>query len=181
MIIGILKEKPPERRVSMLPEIVAMLNKMNVTMMVETGAGLTAFASNDEYELAGAQLVSKEEVLEKAGLIIKINPPVQAELDQFKEGQIFLAAFHPLLHKKLVRRLAEKKVISFSMDVIPHTIRAQTMDISFSMDIISGYKAVLKAAILLPRFFPMFMTTAGTIIPAKVLVLGAGVAGLQAV
>ena len=181
MIIGILKEKPPERRVSMLPETVAMLNKMHVSILVEEGAGLAAYATNDEYELSGAQLVSKEEVLERAGFIIKINPPIWAELDQLNEGQIFLAAFNPLFDKKLVRKLAEKKVISFSMDVIPRTSRAQTMDITSSMEMISGYKAVLTAAVLLPKFFPMFITAAGTIKPAKVLILGAGVTGLQAV
>jgi len=181
MIIGILKEELPERRVSMLPETVATLCKMNVPVLVEAGAGLTAYASNDAYELAGAQLASKEEVLEKAGMIVKVNAPTEEEVGRLKDGQIFLAAFNPLFNKELVSKLAEKRVISFSMDVIPRTTRAQAMDILSSMATISGYKAVLAAAQLLPKFFPMFMTAAGTIKPAKVLILGAGVAGLQAV
>lgn len=181
MIIGILKEELPERRVSMLPETVAMLNKMNATILVEAGAGLAAFASNDAYEIAGAHLVSKEELLEKAGMIVKINAPTETELNGMRDGQIFLAAFNPLFNHELVRKLALQRVISFSMDVIPRTSRAQAMDILSSMATISGYKAVLAAAQLLPKFFPMFMTAAGTIKPAKLLILGAGVAGLQAV
>ncbi len=181
MIIGILKEELPERRVAMLPETVAAICKMNVQVLVETGAGLLAYASNDAYELAGAQLVSKNEVLEKAGMIIKINAPSQEELVLLKEGQLLLAAFNPLFNKELVNKLVEKKVTSFSMDVVPRTSRAQAMDILSSMATISGYKSVLTAALLLPKFFPMFMTAAGTIKPAKLLILGAGVAGLQAV
>lgn len=181
MIIGIVKEEFPELRVAMLPETVAALCKMNVAVLIEGGAGLTAYASDDAYELAGAQLVSKEEVLEKAGMIVKINSPTQGELERLKDGQILLAAFNPLFNKELVRKLVEKKVTSFSMDVIPRTSRAQAMDILSSMATISGYKAVLAAAQLLPKFFPMFMTAAGTIKPAKLLILGAGVAGLQAV
>lgn len=181
MILGILKEELPERRVAMLPETVAILCKMNVTVLVETGAGMEAYSSNDAYELAGAQIVSKTEALEKAEMIVKINSPSKEELDHLKENQIFLAAFNALFNTELVMKLAEKKVISFSMDVIPRTTRAQAMDILSSMATISGYKAVLAAAQLLPKFFPMFMTAAGTIKPAKLLILGAGVAGLQAV
>ncbi|MBE0647757.1 MAG: Re/Si-specific NAD(P)(+) transhydrogenase subunit alpha [Bacteroidales bacterium] len=181
MIIGILKVELPERRVAMLPETIAALCKMNVEVLVEDGAGLTAFASNVAYEVAGALLVSKKEVMEKAGMIIKINPPSQEEMDQLKEGQLFLAAFYPLFNKDLVHALASKKVTSFSMDIVPRTTRAQAMDILSSMATISGYKSVLTAALLLPKFFPMFMTAAGTIKPAKLLILGAGVAGLQAV
>jgi len=181
MIIGILKEEFPERRVAMLPETVAAIRKMNVQVLVETGAGLSAYASNDAYELAGAQLVSKHEVLEKAGMIIKINAPSQEEIDLLKEDQLLLAAFNPMFDKELVNKLVEIKVTSFSMDVVPRTSRAQAMDILSSMATISGYKSVLTAALLLPKFFPMFMTAAGTIKPAKLLILGAGVAGLQAV
>jgi len=181
MIIGILKEELPERRVAMLPETVAALCKMNVRVLVETGAGLSAFATDADYEIVGAQLVSKKEVLEKAGMIIKVNPPSQQEMAQLQEGQLLLAAFNPLFNKDLVSKLAEKKVTSFSMDVVPRTTRAQAMDILSSMATISGYKSVLTAALLLPKFFPMFMTAAGTIKPAKLLILGAGVAGLQAV
>lgn len=181
MIIGIIKEEIPEQRVSMLPETVAALSKMNITVLVEPGAGLRAYVSNDAYEFAGAQLASKEQILDQAEMVIKINPLTDAELQLLKEGKIFLAAFNPLLNKDFVDKLKEKKVTSFSMDVIPRTTRAQAMDVLSSMATISGYKAVLTAALLLPKFFPMFMTAAGTIKPAKLLILGAGVAGLQAV
>jgi len=181
MIVGILKEEIPEKRVSMLPETVAALSKMNITVLVEPGAGLRAYVSNDAYELAGAQLTSKEQILDQAEMVIKINPLTDSELQLLKEGKIFLAAFNPLLNKAFVNKLKEKKVTSFSMDVIPRTTRAQAMDVLSSMATISGYKAVLTAALLLPKFFPMFMTAAGTIKPAKLLILGAGVAGLQAV
>jgi len=181
MIIGILKEESPEQRVSMLPETVEVLSKMNVTLLVEAGAGLGAFASDDAYELAGARLVSKEELLKQAEMVVKINPPTNDEFSLLRENQLYLAAFNPLFNKELVSALAQKRVTSFSMDVIPRTTRAQAMDILSSMATISGYKAVLAAAQLLPRFFPMFMTAAGTIKPARVLILGAGVAGLQAV
>ncbi|MFC2101426.1 Re/Si-specific NAD(P)(+) transhydrogenase subunit alpha [Bacteroidota bacterium] len=181
MIIGVIKERKPEQRVAMLPETVAALCKMNVTVLVEKGAGLSAYASDDAYELAGAQLLTKEEVMEKSGMIVMINPPTEEEVNRLKEGQLFLAAFNPLFNKDLVCKLANKKVTSFSMDVVPRTSRAQAMDVLSSMATISGYKAVLTAASLLPKFFPMFMTAAGTIKPAKLLILGAGVAGLQAV
>lgn len=165
----------------MLPETVEVLSKMNVTLLVEAGAGLGAFASDDAYELAGARLVSKEELLKQAEMVVKINPPTNDEFSLLRENQLYLAAFNPLFNKELVSALAQKRVTSFSMDVIPRTTRAQAMDILSSMATISGYKAVLAAAQLLPRFFPMFMTAAGTIKPARVLILGAGVAGLQAV
>lgn len=181
MIIGILKEESPEQRVAMLPETVEVLSKMNVTLLVETGAGLGAFAPDEAYELAGARLVSKEELLKQAEMVVKINSPTKDEFSLLGENQIFLAAFNPLFNQELVSALAQKRVTSFGMDVIPRTTRAQAMDILSSMATISGYKAVLAAAQLLPRFFPMFMTAAGTIKPARVLILGAGVAGLQAV
>lgn len=181
MIIGILKEESPERRVAMLPETVGALVNFRVTVLVESGAGLTAFAPDDEYEKAGARLVSRAEILEQAGLIVKINPFPSSDFLLLKEGQIFLAAFNPMFNTEQVRQLAAQGITSFSLDIIPRTTRAQAMDVLSSMATISGYKAVLASAILLPRFFPMFMTAAGTIKPAKVLILGAGVAGLQAV
>lgn len=165
----------------MLPETVGTLSKMKATILVEPGAGLSAFAADDAYALAGARLASREEILDQAGLLVSINPPAAGELSRMKTGQILLAAFNPLLNTDLVRELASRGITSFSLDVIPRTTRAQAMDILSSMATIAGYKAVLTAANLLPRFFPMFMTAAGTIKPAKVLILGAGVAGLQAV
>jgi NAD(P) transhydrogenase subunit alpha len=180
MIIGILKEEGPENRVSLLPESVATLTKMMVTVLVEKGAGLRAFASDSDYETAGAKIAAKADVIAQSDMLIKINPPTDAEMGQFKEKSVFLAVLNPFFNTDLIKTLAHKNITSFSLDVIPRTSRAQSMDILSSMATVAGYKAVLTAANSVPKFFPMFMTAAGTITPAKVLILGAGVAGLQA-
>ena len=181
MIIGILKEEGTEKRVALLPESVATLIKMMVTVYVEKDAGLNAFAFDRDYENAGAKIAVKNEVIHQAEMLIKINPPSDIELAEMKEKTIFLAVLNPFFNRELITRLAMKNITSFSLDVIPRTSRAQSMDILSSMATVSGYKAVLTAANALPKFFPMFMTAAGTITPAKVLILGAGVAGLQAI
>ena len=180
MIIGILKEEGSENRVALLPESVATLTKMLVTVHVEKGAGLRAFASDEAYVEAGAKIASREEVLAGSEMLIRINPPSETEIDQMKEKTVFLAVLNPFFNIELIKNLAKKNITSFSLDVIPRTSRAQSMDILSSMATVAGYKAVLTAANALPKFFPMFMTAAGTITPAKVLILGAGVAGLQA-
>ena len=180
MTIGLLKEELPERRVALLPESVKTLTGMNVKVLVETGAGMTAFASDAEYEAAGAGMQTKEGILSSAEFIIKIQPPNAKELGLLKEGQVFMAVFNPMVNTNLVRELCSKNITSFSLDILPRTTRAQAMDILSSMATVSGYKAVLTAANNLAKFFPMFMTAAGTVTPAKVLILGAGVAGLQA-
>jgi NAD(P) transhydrogenase subunit alpha len=181
MTIGILKEIAGENRVAMLPESVATLVKMNVTMLVEAGAGLTAFASDQEYEQAGARIETKAKVIAGAELLIKIQPPTAEEIALMKDGQVILAVLNPYFNTGLVQELAAKNITGFSMDVVPRTSRAQAMDILSSMATVAGYKAVLTAANTLPKFFPMFMTAAGTIKPANMLILGAGVAGLQAI
>jgi NAD(P) transhydrogenase subunit alpha len=165
----------------MLPEIVKTLTGMNVQVFVENEAGTSAFASNSDYEAAGAVIRTKEEVLESATLVIRINPPEKAEIGSMKEGQVFLAVFNPMINTDLVKEFCRKNITSFSLDILPRTTRAQAMDILSSMATVAGYKAVLTAANNLPKFFPMFMTAAGTVTPAKVLILGAGVAGLQAI
>ncbi len=181
MVIGILKEEGSEKRVALLPESVATLTKMMVTVYVEMGAGLNAYASDHYYETAGAKLFPKNEVIRQSELLIKINPPTTAELAEMNEKTTLLAVLNPFFNKALILELAARNITSFSLDVIPRTSRAQSMDILSSMATVSGYKAVLTAANTLPKFFPMFMTAAGTITPAKVLILGAGVAGLQAI
>jgi H+-translocating NAD(P) transhydrogenase subunit alpha len=181
MTIGILKEITGENRVAMLPESVATLVKMNVTMLVETGAGLKAFASDAEYEMAGSQILAKDKVIAGADLLIKIQPPTSQEIALMKDGQVIMAVLNPYFNVDLVKELAAKNITGFSMDVVPRTSRAQAMDILSSMATVAGYKAVLTAANTLPKFFPMFMTAAGTIKPANMLILGAGVAGLQAI
>lgn len=181
MTIGILKESPGENRVALLPESVAALVKMNVTLLVETGAGVASFASDKQYEEAGAKTDSKKNVIGAADLLIKIQPPTDEEVSLLKEGQVIMAVMNPYFNTGLISELAKKKITCFSMDVVPRTTRAQAMDILSSMATVAGYKAVLTAANTLPKFFPMFMTAAGTIKPANLLILGAGVAGLQAI
>jgi NAD(P) transhydrogenase subunit alpha len=181
MVIGVLKEAGSEKRVALLPEAVMTLTKISVTVMVEKDAGLKAFAANADYEAAGAKIASKSEVISGSEMLIKINPLTDEEFQLINSGKIFLAQFNPLMNHQLVKKIAEKNLTSFSLDVIPRTSRAQAMDILSSMATVNGYKAVLTAANSIPKFFPMFMTAAGTITPAKVLILGAGVAGLQAI
>lgn len=181
MTIGLLKEPDFEKRVAMLPESVSTLVKMNVTMLVEKGAGETAFASDEAYQQAGAKIDTKANVIKNADLVLKISSPTKEESELLKEGQVLTAVLNPYFSKELVKDLAKRKITSFSLDVIPRTTRAQAMDILSSQATAAGYKAVLTAANTLPKFFPMFMTAAGTIKPANMLILGAGVAGLQAV
>ena len=181
MTIGVLKETAGENRVALLPESVATLVKMNVTLLVEAGAGLTAFASDAEYEQAGARVDTKAKVIAGADLLLKIQPPTADEIALLKDGQVIMAVLNPYFNTDLVKELAAKNITGFSMDVVPRTTRAQAMDILSSMATVAGYKAVLTAANTLPKFFPMFMTAAGTIKPANMLILGAGVAGLQAI
>ncbi len=181
MIIGILKESGTEKRVSLLPEAVSALTKMNVTVLVENNAGAKAFAGNADYEAVSAKIAGKEALLQQADLVIKINPPTDEEIGMLKEGKILIAVFNPMMNPGMVKAFLEANITSFSMDMVPRTSRAQSMDILSSMATVNGYKAVLTAANSLPKFFPMFMTAAGTITPAKVLILGAGVAGLQAI
>jgi NAD(P) transhydrogenase subunit alpha len=181
MIIGLLKESGHERRVALLPDAVITLIKMKVSLLVEEDAGNEAFASNSDYVKAGAKIEKKAEVLRQSDMIIKINPPTEEEISLMKAGIIFLAVFNPLMSIDLVKKFAANNITTFSLDIIPRTTRAQSMDILSSMATVNGYKAVLTAANTLPKFFPMFMTAAGTITPAKVLILGAGVAGLQAI
>lgn len=181
MIIGILKEPTEDKRVVILPEIAGQLVKMNFEVQIESGAGSTAYAADADYVTAGAKIVNRDEILSKSDLILSINRPADKELNGLRPDTMILAVFQPLFNKELVLQLLEKNITSFSMDMVPRTSRAQSMDILSSQATVAGYKAVLTAAMHLPKFFPMFMTAAGSITPAKVLVLGAGVAGLQAI
>lgn len=181
MTIGILKEIESENRVALLPESVATLVKMNVAVLVEKGAGLKSFASDKDYEQVGAKIESKANVIAGSDLVIKVNGPDKEETALLKDGQVFMGVLNPYFNGELVKELAARNITSFSLDVLPRTTRAQAMDILSSQATSAGYKAVLTAANTLPKFFPMFMTAAGTIKPANILILGAGVAGLQAV
>ena len=181
VIIGILKESGDENRVSALPEIASQLIKMNFEVHVETGAGINAFASDNDYIQSGANISDRDLILRTADIILKINSFDKPDIDKIKSGAIVIAILQPYINTGLVRDLHEKGITSFSLETIPRTTRAQIMDVLSSQATAAGYKAVLIAATHLAKFFPMFMTAAGSITPAKVLIIGAGVAGLQAI
>lgn len=179
MIIGVLKERAPETRVSLVPEVVAALVKMNVQVWVEQGAGDTAFHNDKAYTDAGAVIKDSASVCADADMILTLHADNVPE--GVKSGTALLGVYQPLFNIALMQRWAEKGYSVFSLDTIPRTTRAQAMDVLSSQANIAGYKAVLLAAYQYSRYFPMFMTAAGSIAPAKVLILGAGVAGLQAI
>jgi NAD(P) transhydrogenase subunit alpha len=180
MIIGILKEPAFENRVSLIPEAAKNLIKLKAHILVETNAGSKAMADDAEYVEAGATIASREELMKQADILLSIQAPEKDFLSKLEKGKIVVSVFNPLADKNLVQFLKETELTVFSMDMIPRTTRGQAMDILSSMATVAGYKAVLDAANRLPNFFPMFMTAAGTIRPTKLLILGAGVAGLQA-
>jgi NAD(P) transhydrogenase subunit alpha len=179
MIIGVLKETPPETRVSLTPEVVQALVKMGVTVKIEKGAGETAYYPDADYETAGAQIGDAAAIASEADILLTIHPKgVPANI---KAKAVIIGVFQPLFNPAQIQQWAERGLTVFSMDTIPRTTRAQSMDVLSSQANIAGYKAVLLAAMQYCRYFPMFMTAAGSIPPAKVLILGAGVAGLQAI
>lgn len=179
MVIGVLKEQAPETRVSLVPEVVAALVKMNVSVYVESGAGDAAFHSDKSYTDAGAVIKDRNSIVGEANLILAIHTDNMP--DSVKQGTVVMGVFQPLFNAKQMQQWAGKGYSVFSLDTIPRTTRAQAMDVLSSQANIAGYKAVLLAAFQYCRYFPMFMTAAGSIPPAKVLILGAGVAGLQAI
>ncbi|MBC8005113.1 MAG: Re/Si-specific NAD(P)(+) transhydrogenase subunit alpha [Verrucomicrobia bacterium] len=181
MILGLLKEKGTEQRVALLPDVVAQLVSRKVEVYVQKNAGAAAFQSDQAYVNAGAQIFPREVIIQKANLLVQIGEPSPELIDMLKSDQVWVSQYNPLQHTHLVTKFISHKITSFSMDSIPRTSRAQSMDVLSSMATVAGYKAVLQAAYELPNFFPMFMTAAGTIRPATVLILGAGVAGLQAI
>ncbi len=181
MIIGVLKEPEHETRVAVLPEHIAAYQKRNLSIRIEAGAGSAAWASDAAYTAAGATVSSRTDILAAADILLSIHLLTTADLAIVRPGTVLLGVFQPLYHITAMAELAAKGITVFSMDMIPRTTRAQSMDVLSSQANIAGYKAVLLAAGLLPHYFPMFMTAAGSIPPARVLILGAGVAGLQAI
>lgn len=177
MIVGILKEPSHETRVSLLPEGVAQLTKKGHTVLIESDAGVNAAASNKEYELSGTKISSVQEIISSSDVILSIHQP----LASIPGSKVLIGVYQPLYNPSLMQQWAQQGLTVFSLDMLPRTTRAQSMDVLSSQANISGYKAVLLAANLYPRYFPMFMTAAGSIPPAKILILGAGVAGLQAI
>ncbi|MGH7706638.1 MAG: Re/Si-specific NAD(P)(+) transhydrogenase subunit alpha [Vulcanimicrobiaceae bacterium] len=183
MLIGVPTETAPgERRVALVPETIGRMTKTGLGVSVQRGAGTAAAFEDAAYEAAGATLVDGAAGLfAQADLIAKVQRPTDAELDLMHAGAAFLALLAPLGDPESVKRYADRKLTALSMDAIPRISRAQSMDALSSQANVGGYKAILLAAVALPRYFPMLTTAAGTIAPAKVLVLGAGVAGLQAI
>ena len=181
MIAGILSEPAYENRVAILPAEASVLGKMGLEVLVEKGAGIRSFASDNDYENVGATTADRKEIIARADLILTINPPIEDDVSSFREGQIICTVLNPVENKKWLDMIRQRGVTLLALDLVPRITRAQSMDILSSMATVSGYKAVLEAASHLPRFFPMFMSAAGTIKPARVLILGAGVAGLQAI
>jgi NAD(P) transhydrogenase subunit alpha len=188
MILGVPKETfPGERRVALVPAALAPLQKKGMEVLVETGAGLSAGFPDSAYEAKGCRIVSRAEVFAQADTILMVRTlganleAGRADLDLFRPDQFVLGMADPLIQAQAAKDLAARKVTLFAMELIPRITRAQSMDILSSQATVAGYKAVLMAASTLPKMFPMLTTAAGTVAPAKVFVVGAGVAGLQAI
>jgi NAD(P) transhydrogenase subunit alpha len=178
MRIGVVRETAPgERRVALVPETVGRLAKAGNEIVVERGAGEASSFPDRMYTEAGATIGDAW----TAELVLKVAKPSDDELRRLRDGAVLIAFLQPLTSPTLVRELARARITSLSMDAIPRITRAQSMDALSSQATVAGYKAVLLAAAALPRFFPMLTTAAGTIAPAKAFVIGAGVAGLQAI
>jgi NAD(P) transhydrogenase subunit alpha len=178
MRIGVVRETAPgERRVALVPETVGRLAKSGNELVVERGAGEASSFPDRMYTEAGATIGDAWD----AELVLKVARPSDEELGRLREGAVLIAFLQPLTNHALVRELARRRVTALSMDAIPRITRAQSMDALSSQATVAGYKAVLLAAAALPKFFPMLTTAAGTIAPAKAFVIGAGVAGLQAI
>ena len=183
MKVGVPKETlPGERRVALVPEALGKLKAAGIEILVERGAGTAAAFPDAAYEEAGATIVSADEVYAKADCVVKIQKPSEAEAAQLRSGQALVGLLSPLIDPGLMQQLADRGVTAISLDAIPRTLsRAQTMDVLSSQANIAGYKAVLVAAESFGRYFPLLTTAAGTAKPANVLILGIGVAGLQAI
>ena len=180
--LAVPKEKTQtERRVALLPETVARLIKKGFQVAVEKGAGVESHFSDESYGEAGATLVSAQEIFKGAQIVVKVQPPNLEEVQSMEAGSLLISFMNPHQNQPIIKMLQEKKIITFAMEMIPRVTRAQAMDALSSQATVAGYKAALLAAGLSGRFFPMLTTAAGTIRPAKVLVMGAGVAGLQAI
>jgi H+-translocating NAD(P) transhydrogenase subunit alpha len=181
MIAGILREPDHDRRVALLPTEMSWLAKAGVEIMVEQGAGEGTFTYDSEYADAGALIAGRNDIFGRCDLLLSVNPPVADDVGLFRKGQILVTILNPVENEEWLSSVRDAGLTVMGLDMVPRSTRAQSMDVLSSMATVSGYKAVLDSACRLPHFFPMFMTAAGTIRPAKLLVLGAGVAGLQAI
>lgn len=189
MIISVPKEiVPGERRVALTPDVVKRLVNGGATVRLETDAGAEAAYPNDAYSSVGAEIVADAATVWKdADIVVKVQPPVLDpaqgvnELEHVKESTVLVSMMQPFTNFELVKALASKKVTGFGLEALPRITRAQSMDVLSSMATVAGYKAVLLGAAASGKLFPMLTTAAGTVVPARVLILGAGVAGLQAI
>ena len=181
MVIGILKEPPGENRVSLLAESLSGLIDERTEVRAEPRCGFQAFSDDVRYTGAGASVVPRKDILASADVVLSIHAPSDEDIRFARAGAVWVGVYDPLTYPGVITRMAARGLTVFSMDFIPRTTRAQSMDVRSSQASIAGYKAVLLAAYSYSRYFPMLMTAAGSIPPAKVLVLGAGVAGLQAI
>jgi len=181
MKVGVPRETlAGERRVAIIPETARGLVKANIQVMVEAGAGEPAFFSDAAYIDAGANVTDAATAF-GADAVLKVQPPTPDEVGRLREGSVLISFLQPATNADVIGGLAKRKVTAFSLDLVPRISRAQSMDALSSQAGIAGYKAVLLGANHLPKFFPLLMTAAGTVAPARVLVMGAGVAGLQAI
>ncbi|MBU6219951.1 MAG: NAD(P) transhydrogenase subunit alpha [Bacteroidetes bacterium] len=178
MKVGIVKESR-DPRVAIVPDTLSKLSALGVSVIMEAGAGDESFFSDNDY--VGATVLSRDEVLKQADIIVTFNPLSQEEWKLVNQNAIMISQFAPFADAEAVPNLLKEGKKAFSMDMIPRTTLAQSMDVLSSMASIAGYQAVLVAAAKLPRYLPMLITAAGSIKPSKVLILGAGVAGLQAI
>ena len=180
MIIGLPKEKlPGETRIALLPQDIKQLASDILSFHLETCAGLGACFSDESYIEAGAEVVP--DVYLRSDVVIRINPPEIEDVDKLKEGSCLVSLINPFMNHDLIKKLADRNISTFCLELIPRSTYAQSMDVLSSQATVAGYRAVLNAASLMGKFFPMLMTPAGTIKPAQVLIIGAGVAGLQAI
>ena len=189
MKVAVVRETfPGERRVSLVPATLPLLTKAGWQVLVESGAGQPASISDEEYQSSGAEIVpDRRTAFEQADVVLQVRclganlEAGREDLDLLRNGQVLIGMCDPLGQPESIRELADKRATLFAMEMIPRITRAQSMDVLSSMATIAGYKAVLQAADHLPKLFPMLMTAAGTLVAAKVFVIGAGVAGLQAI
>ena len=183
MRVGVVKEiLPGERRVALVPDTVGKLIAAKLDVSIQSGAGSEAFYADEAYQKAGATVLpDARTVLGQADAMLKVQPPSLDEVSALKSGAILISFLQPSAHADVVKALAAQKVTAFSLELVPRISRAQSMDALSSQAGVSGYKSVIMAANRLGKFFPLLITAAGTVTPARVLVLGAGVAGLQAI
>lgn len=182
MYIAIPQEITPcEHRVALVPPVLPLLTELDCTILYETGAGKGAHYSDQSYSDKGAHNTERAQLYAKADVIVKIQPPTKEEVALMKDGAVLVGLLAPTSHIEVLQAMQKKDITSFAVEYFPRISRAQAMDVLSSQATITGYKAVLLAAQSAPRFFPMLTTAAGTIRPTQVLVIGAGVAGLQAI